>query len=528
MNTSNLQTSLLVNIKLNSLKKTTILWLLSVIFILVIFCFIVYFSWFFRNYTENAEFLFGEENKFNGEFAKFLATIIVGLLGFITIWLNYRRTSAMQMQTQNQIKQIEIQGLQIDKITEQNELIRKGKIDDRFKNAIEHLGSEKPAIALGGIHTLHRLTEEEDSYCPVVFDILCSFMREKSFQIKRFSQYSKKQWKSVKIQVEFQTIIELLFRKGDSTGCNYSHFAANLNGVKCYKADFSNVQLFYPKIIDAQLVGSNFSKATFEHSELCRTNMRNSNFNFSRFDYSDFSSVNLRKSEMMGVIIRSCSFQFAKFHEVNLQGAFIIDTDLNNVHFEGSNLNDVHFEGSNLKNTHFEGTRLFRFHFEMLELENAHFEGADLRGAHFEGAYLKGAHFEGADLKGSHFEGAYLKGTHFEGADLTDANFEGSYSTNWTGNDLILNFQKRVNCGTELKNINQGNLTSELIDLLELRIAKENVSKEFVEMFKVTLYNSNGRVTNICADTIPEILTQEKAESIIEKTLKRYQEKNLV
>jgi len=54
----------------------------------------------------------------------------------------------------------------------------KAQIDERFKNAIEHLGSDKEPIILGGIAELHQIAKEDcKKYAEVVFNILCSYIR---------------------------------------------------------------------------------------------------------------------------------------------------------------------------------------------------------------------------------------------------------------------------------------------------------------------------------------------------------------
>ena len=51
---------------------------------------------------------------------------------------------------------------------------------EQFKNAIEHLGSHETAIILGGIHALHNLATNYESYRKQTLDILCGFIREET------------------------------------------------------------------------------------------------------------------------------------------------------------------------------------------------------------------------------------------------------------------------------------------------------------------------------------------------------------
>lgn len=99
-------------------------------------------------FTDIPRFLFGGTNNqnFNGEFVKFVATIFGGLLVLLGLWLNYKRTKNLENQTKVLEKQTKNQADQITAFVKQNEITEKGKVDERFKNAIEHLGHDKDAI----------------------------------------------------------------------------------------------------------------------------------------------------------------------------------------------------------------------------------------------------------------------------------------------------------------------------------------------------------------------------------------------
>ena len=73
------------------------------------------------------------------------------------------------------LRQLQIQS---DQLKTQANNAQKQIAAEQFKNAIEHLASEKQTFVLGGIHALHNLAMNfEDDYSQQVFDVLCSFIR---------------------------------------------------------------------------------------------------------------------------------------------------------------------------------------------------------------------------------------------------------------------------------------------------------------------------------------------------------------
>lgn len=75
-----------------------------------------------------------------------------GIIAIIALVFTWKRTSAMMRQTDNSYRQIHA---------------------EQFKNAVEHLGNEKQAIVLGGVHAMHDLARNNQAYRKQVFEVLC-------------------------------------------------------------------------------------------------------------------------------------------------------------------------------------------------------------------------------------------------------------------------------------------------------------------------------------------------------------------
>lgn len=90
-----------------------------------------------------AQWLFPNNEDRNGELFKILLSIL-GAIGILFgLYISLRRAKAMESGVERQKESIDIQ-------TEQIKITRKAQTDERFKNAVEHLGSDKEPIILGG------------------------------------------------------------------------------------------------------------------------------------------------------------------------------------------------------------------------------------------------------------------------------------------------------------------------------------------------------------------------------------------
>ena len=382
---------------------------------------------YFRNI---ANFLFGESQKYNGELFKVLVTILGGLLVLWGLYLNYRRTKILEVQTNNQADQIKA-------FVKQNEITEKGKVDERFKNAIEHLGHDKDAIVLGGIYALHRIAQEDKSYRQTVFDILCSYFRDKTISLKEIDQNVENGITVTEPTIVIQTIIDLLFKIRNKQEYIYAELRANLNGINCLNGDFNT----------AQLIGANLVHSTLNGSDLSNANL---------------IGANLIESNLIGVILISA-------------------------HLEGSKLSFANLIGSDLK--------------------KSFLEGSDLQATHLEGSYLMEAHLEGSCLRHTYLNGAVLNNSHMEGVFTIQA----------PNIDFVKNIQNRIGKNSEFSKAIMGKLdevsTQNLIDNTPLGINIRDSNFEFT--YKIS--QAANRDTNIEKDAMIGILTQEKAEDIIER-----------
>lgn len=328
------------------LKKTLrfafILLLLAIFFKIIE----INFSTIANTYEEFACWLYPIDENRNAELLKIILTIIGGMGVFITLYLSYKRAKAGD-------KAVRLQGDAINKQSEQLELTRKSQIDERFKNAVEHLGSDKEPIILGGIVELHQIAKEEkDKYASVVFNILTSFLRSiLKVDIKRDDDFSS---------TIPQTIIDFLFRDNDSylyknfkanlANCNFS--GLDINGAEFRNSDFS-FSLMPMYVIDVSFENSKLSRTNFTITRMDNVNFKAADFHDCLFNMCEIKNTDFFAAKISGQNFLNCKFYDCKFIKTEIYNTKFLLCHFEDVFFGNSELLKINFTGSNFVNCYF-------------------------------------------------------------------------------------------------------------------------------------------------------------------------------
>ncbi|WP_125013115.1 pentapeptide repeat-containing protein [Flavobacterium macacae] len=269
---------------------------------ILLFLFLISQHWEIQIGFENlAKYLYPNEANRNAELFKILLTVIGGIGVFYSLYLAYKRAKATD-------KGIELQAQAINKQSEQLELSRKGQVNDRFKNAIEHLGNDKQPIILGGVVELHQIAnEEKEKYAAVVFNILTSYLRSVlKVDIPRDDNFSS---------TVPQTIIDFLFRGANSH--IYKGLKANLAHCNFLSLDINESNFDYAdfgfSLLPRNIVDVSFEKAKFGRANFTVTNIINSKFNYSEFHDTIFNQTEIKNSDFFGAKLSSQLFINTRF-----------------------------------------------------------------------------------------------------------------------------------------------------------------------------------------------------------------------
>ena len=188
------------------------------------------------------------------EFAKFVGYLIGGVLAVWQVVASNRRATAAEKTAES---------------------MEKGNVDERFKNAIEHLGHKSASVRLGGVYALHHLAQEEENYRKRVFEILCAHIRETTIakSYKRRPLIPGKNCNEP--TVEIQSILNLLFISESGKKIYQGNRAdlqmAHLQGANLMEANLEQALILGADLHGALLVGANLKSVTFANVDLNRT-----------------------------------------------------------------------------------------------------------------------------------------------------------------------------------------------------------------------------------------------------------------
>ncbi len=321
--------------------------LLYLILSLFLMCLSISQQWEIRIGFENfAKYLYPNDDNRNAELLKILLTVIGGIGILYSLYLAYKRAKATD-------KGLELQAEAINKQSEQLELSRKGQVNDRFKNAIEHLGNDKQPIILGGVVELHQIAKEEkEKYAAVVFNILTSYLRSVlKVDIPRDDNFSS---------TVPQTIIDFLFRGNDSylydglkanlAHCNF--LALDINESNFNYADFG-FSLMPMNIVDVSFENAKFGRANFTVTNIVNTKFNNAEFHDTIFIQSEIKNSDFLRAKLSTQIFINTRFFDCAFSLSNIYSSNFLLCHFENTYFIRAELLSVNFWGCNFVNADF-------------------------------------------------------------------------------------------------------------------------------------------------------------------------------
>jgi len=250
---------------------------------------------------------------------------------------------------------------------------QEGQITERFNKAIDkaidHLGSDKLDLRLGGIYALQRIAKNSSADRDTIAEILTAFVRQRSpwppsqpgqyrddFPVNRQPQLRTR-------AADIQAVLTVLGQGGFT---REGAMALDLAAVDLRRALLPRARLDGANLIDARLQGA--------------------------------------------ILI-----------DAQLQGTYLVDARL-----QGASLNNAQLDDASLIGAWLQGAILEEAHLDDADLRNAHLEGAYLRRAHLEGADLTEARLDGADLRDAQLDRANLCGARLDRADLRVAQLDGA------------------------------------------------------------------------------------------------------
>ncbi|REE27700.1 pentapeptide repeat protein [Winogradskyella pacifica] len=313
-------------------------------------------------FEDFSHYLFPGDSDGKGELFKIILSVFGAIAVVYGLYISLRRAKAMESGVEKQSESIDNQSKQL-------ELSRKSQIDERFKNAIEHLGSDKEPIILGGIAELHQIAKEnKTNYSEVVFNILCSYIKSTA------DVYTKKA-DDINHRA-LQTIVNYLFKKNSNS--TYNNLVGNLsytnlNGLDLTDCNFQNYNLsscYLPNLNGSNLKLSKLSNSILRTSKLIDVDFSQSDLMFTTFHYCEIKNSIFSGSEISKTVFLECEIEDVEFDNVN----FFYD-----VNFSSSYLKNISIDNCSIVSGDFSCSHIEKIAFSKLEL----FGSCDFRAASF-------------------------------------------------------------------------------------------------------------------------------------------------
>jgi hypothetical protein len=214
-----------------------------------------------------------------------------------------------------------------------NQLIRKGQLDTRFKDAALLLTNVETAIA--GIYALNQIAmeaskiDEQKDYVRVIKEVLCSYMRQHSkIEIetdKYFNKQIRKAKRKKQYDIIFKTIIDVLFVESVEL---YQTYPANLNecvldDLFFFNVNLENVNLCYSSIRGIFLVCTQFINSNLSNSDLRDITTLDTYFMDTDLSKVDMSNAYLPLTCFIGGCMKESKFvssdlEFTDFSDSNI------------------------------------------------------------------------------------------------------------------------------------------------------------------------------------------------------------------
>ena len=183
-------------------------------------------------------------------------------------------------------------------------LAQEGQLTDRFNQAIEHLGSDKSEVRLGGIYALARIAADSPRDHWSVMQVLCTYVRTKA------------NGDAAEAPGEVGAILTLLGRRR----VDYERDEETL--------DLRGAILTGLNLSRGQFDGALFDGATLENTNLMDAHLRRASFVAADLQGAYMRRADLTDADLSAADLRDSTFRDASLVRANLFGAKMEGTSL--------------------------------------------------------------------------------------------------------------------------------------------------------------------------------------------------------
>jgi uncharacterized protein YjbI with pentapeptide repeats len=302
-------------------------------------------------------------------------------------------------------------GYQNLRLGEKNLKISEDKqVTERFSQSIEHLGSDKIDVRLGGIYALEQIAIDSSKYHWTVVEILSAFIREKcpldalatptvnsgKISLQEQSEQKTSVLTHKKVGVDIQAAVTVLGRRKveqDPQGKSIDLRSVNIPMIEIEKANLSGANLYQANLYQANLVNANLSGANLNQANLDQANLSGANLNQASLDQANLNQANLRQANL-----RQASLVNADLYRADLYRAYLVEAYLVGAKLIRSQLTEADLTKANLYNASLSDATLIEANLVGANLLKADLSKAKLMKADLSEAILREANLRGVML----------------------------------------------------------------------------------------------------------------------------------
>lgn len=224
--------------------------------------------------------------------------------------------------------------------TERNiEVLEEGQITERFTRAIEHIGSGKTEIRLGGIYALERIAKDSGKDHWTIMEILTAYLRENSPR-----EDDDETGVDDYLPIEIRAILEIIHWR------NFTYEDDNkvldFSGSKLQYANFEGTMLRNAYFVDSNVWMGKFSGANLKGSSYLFSNLNYANFSQSNLSETIFVNATLVNATLKGTVASDAQFAEADFTNAKCQMIDLKGTVLTDAKMDGTDFREADFRGA--------------------------------------------------------------------------------------------------------------------------------------------------------------------------------------
>lgn len=316
------------------------------------------------------------------------------------------------------------------------------QVTERFGNAVEHLGSDRVEVRLGGVYELKRIAQDsiKKDYRPTI-EILSGFIRERTRSKWKDSPHPQSSYEVNKSpltanlslpEADVEAALEVarnLYNDADNPDRNKKLDLRNsdFRWLLLINHDFRKINLGR-----ACFYGSDLQYVEFNEADLNCADFRSSILNFANFSGAILDKAIFSEIDTTGSPTKAAELKSVIFYEENPKTGELLKASFSKASFAGVDLSLAQFRAPNfigayLNCTKFVAAILEDSNFSEANLTDTDFTNANLTGSIFGNqSILKRAIFINANLSNAEFSGANFSEVNLYGANLAEANLSGA------------------------------------------------------------------------------------------------------